>query len=443
VCGPVGKSPTPQTIGDDGDAAVHVGPLEGDRSCNRRRRGTIGPAPGGPLPDPVSRTDVTILDTPGVLVQVSMPPPSFMAASLDVAPVAELVGLLVRQRLTGRLDVVSSGGTRSLYFEGGSYTGSTSAFTADRFGEVLWRIGRLSLDKLVIASEYVKQEQGKLFGRALVELGFLDATDLRACLVEQALAVFQAACLEEKGSLAFIKDSYHRSPLRFGISTPDMVDKALLEATAHRTVIARLGRLDRAFAVGKAGGLMPQRPGQADVAFTTAPHTSTLDEAEQAIIQLAMSAKEARTGLELIQGSGLGRQDGAQALLRLVEKGRLIPKALPADQETRLRRLCQAVSLAMDALDEAGFGVAEQVRELVENPPTHLEEALSGLTLRDPLVADVVVEQAQFLPGGLIEMGDALQAVLDEALQQADDMLPPELTAQIQRRITALLTPAS
>jgi alpha-galactosidase len=69
-----------------------------------------------------------------------------------------------------------------------------------------------------------------------------------------------------------------------------------------------------------------------------------------------MSAKEPRTGLELIHGSGLGRQDGAQALLRLVEKGRLIPKALPADQETRLRRLCQAVSLAMDALDEAGFG---------------------------------------------------------------------------------------
>jgi hypothetical protein len=126
-----------------------------------------------------------------------------------------------------------------------------------------------------------------------------------------------------------------------------------------------------------------------------------------------------------------------------VEKGRLIPKALPADQETRLRPLCQAVSLAMDALDEAGFGVAEQVRELVENPPTHLEEALSGLTLREPLVADVVVEQAQFLPGGLIEMGDALQAVVDEALQQADDMLPPELTAQIQRRVTALLTPAS
>jgi hypothetical protein len=389
------------------------------------------------------RPDVTIIDTPGMLVQVSTPPPSLLVASLDVAPVAELVGLLVRQSLTGRLDVVSSGGTRSLFFEGGAYTGSASVFTADRFGEVMWRVGRISLDQLVIAGEHVKREPGTLFGRALVELGFLDAADLRACLVQQALAVFQAACLEDKGSLVFVKDSYHRAPLRFGMSTPELVEQALREAEAHRTVLARLGRLDRPFAASRGGTIIPVRPGHGDVDFAVAPTTASLDEAEQALVQLATSAKEARTGLELIQGSGLGRLDGAQALLRLVDKGRLLPKALPADQQTRLRRLCQAVGLAMDALDDAGFGVAEQVRELVESPPAHLEEALSGLTLREPLVADVVVEHAQFLPGGLIEMAVALQAILDEALQQADDMLPTEVTTQIHRRVTALLAPTT
>jgi hypothetical protein len=38
-------------------------------------------------------------------------------------------------------------------------------------------------------------------------------------------------------------------------------------------------------------------------------------------------------------------------------------------------------------------------------------------------------------------MNEALQAVLDEALAQADDMLPAELTASIQRRVTALVSP--
>jgi hypothetical protein len=391
----------------------------------------------------MSSTDPVILEAPGVLVRASQPPPSFMAASLDVAPVPELVNMLVRQRLTGRLDVTSVGGTRSLYFEGGSYTGSTSTFVADRFGEVLWRNGRLSLDKLVIASEHVKQEQGKLFGRALVELGFLEATDLRACLVEQALAVFEAACLEEKGTLAFVKGSYHRAPLRFGISTPEMVEGALKDADAHRAVLARLGSLDRPFAVARSGSLMPKRPGDQDEAFAMVPNTSTLDEAEQALVQLAMSSKGPKTGAELIAGSGLGKKHGAKALLALVEKARMIPHALPADQSTRSRRLCQAVTLAMEALDEAGFGVAEAVRELVENPPAHLEEALSGLTLREPLDPTVVSEQAQFLPGGLLEMNDALQAVVDEALLQAEDMLPAEVTSVIQARVNAILAPSS
>ncbi len=388
-----------------------------------------------------SADHATILEAPGILVRTSQPPPSFMAGSLDVVPVAELVGLLVRQRLTGRLDVTTPTGVRGLYFEGGAYTGSTSSFTADRFGEVLWRNGRLSLDQLAIASEYVRQEQGKLFGRALVELGFLDGGDLRVCLVEQAMAVFEAACLEDRGTIAFVKDAYHRQPLRFGISTAELVQRALQQAEAHRAVLARVGRLDRPFAVAKAGSLVQRRPGDGDDGFMMAPRTTALDEAEQAVVQLAMSAKEPRTGLELIAASGLGQQDGARTLLQLIEKGRLVAKAPPADQETLLRRLCQAVTLAMEALDEAGFGVADNVRDLVENPPAHLEEALSGLTLREPLDAGAVLEQAQFLPGGIFEMNEALQAVLDEALAQADDMLPAELTASIQRRVTALVSP--
>jgi hypothetical protein len=384
--------------------------------------------------------DVTILEAPGVRVQVSLPPPSFMAASLDVAPVAELVGLLVRQRLTGRLDVTAAGGQRALYFEGGAFTGGTSTFTADRFGEVLWRAGRLGLDQLMVASEYAKAEPGKLFGRALVELGFLDAGELRGRLVDQAMAIFEAACLEDKGTLAFVRDSYHRQPLRFGISTAELVKRALDEAEAHRAVLARLGRLDRPLTATPGGSPVARRPG-ADVGFDVAPHTVALDEAEHAIIQLAMSARqEPKTGAELIAASSLGQRDGARVLLGLIEKGRLVAKAPPPDQETRLRRLCQAVTLAMEALDEAGFGVAEQVRDLVDNPPAHLEEALSGLTLKEPLDPTGVLEQARFLPGGIFEMNEALQAVLDEAIHQANDMLPADLTSMITRRVGAIVS---
>ncbi len=382
-----------------------------------------------------ARDDVVLIDAPGLRVQVSVPTPTFLAASLDVAPVAELVGLLVRQRLTGRLDLQSSGGVRSLYFEGGSYTGSQSTFVADRLGEVLWRNGRISLDQLMIAGELVKE--GKMFGRALVELGFLESTELRGCLVDQALAVFQASCLEDKGSLVFVKDSWHRAPLRFGISTNDLVTQSLKDAADHREMLGRLGRLDRRLEHCTAP--TPPGPARNDRGFERIPVTNTLDEAEQALLQLASSAREPRTGAELIEASGLGGKAGASALLRLIERGRLVPMPVPADEGVRLQRLCQAVAMAMAALDEAGFGVADQVRDLVENPPVHLEEALSGLTLREPLDVDTVSEQARFLPGGLVEMNAALQAVLDEALLQAEDMLPAEVTVQIRRRVKALL----
>ncbi len=378
--------------------------------------------------------EVTLLEAPGLRIQVSVPPPTFLAASLDAFPVAELVGMVVRHRLTGRLDVQASGGVRGLYFEGGSYTGSQSTFSADRLGEVLWQRGRISLDQLMIAGELVKNE-GKMLGRALVELGFLESTELRACLVEQALAVFAAACLEDKGSLVFVKDSYHRAPLRFGISTNDLVERSLSEAAEHRELLARLGRLDRPMLA-----TLAEMPGSANVGFDAQPQTNSgLDEAEQALLQLALSAKGARTGAELIAGSGLGGKVGARALWRLVERGRLSMTPVPADEGVRLQRLVQAVSLAMDALDEAGFGVADQVRDLVENPPAHLEEALSGLTLREPLDVETVTEQARFLPGGLVEMNDALQAVLDEALLQAEDMLPAEVTMHIRKRVKAML----
>ncbi len=379
---------------------------------------------------------VVVTEAPGLKIQAVVDGPLFLAASLELVPVAELVSLLVRQRKTGRLDVKSATGTRSLFFDAGAYTGSTSTYGADRLGEVLWRIGRISLDKLLIAGELVKD--GKLLGRALIELGFLEPKDLRACLVEQAIAVFGAACLEDRGVAAFAADVVHRAPLRFGISTEQIVEGAVTTAREHRATLLRLGRLDRKFEPVKGGASVVARPG-AGSDFSVTPTTRSLDEGAQAILQLAMSSKKPHTGDELIEGSGLGSIAGAHALLMLIEKGRLAAVAPPPDHEQRLRKLSQAITLAMATLDDAGFGTGDQVRELVENPPAALEEALSGLTLKEPLDEASVLQAARFLTGGVPSMNTALQAILDEALRQAEDTLPPDITARMASRVQALV----
>src|SRR4051812_12412253 len=130
----------------------------------------------------------TVAQGPGLLVQADDEAPPWLACRLDVASVAEVAGMLIAAKRTGRLDVHDPQGTRTLFFETGEYTGSSSTHAADRLGEVLWSSGKLSADQALIAGEQVKE--GKLLGRVLIEMGFIEPAGLRRALVDQAIQVF-------------------------------------------------------------------------------------------------------------------------------------------------------------------------------------------------------------------------------------------------------------
>lgn len=381
---------------------------------------------------------VVVAEAPGLRISAAAGCPSFLAASLDLTPVDELLSLLVRQRKTGRLDVIAKDGTRSLFFDGGSYTGCTSTYTSDRLGEVLWRAGRITLENLLIAGEQVKT--GKLLGRVLIDLGFMASKQLRSCLVEQAVAVFRAACLQEHGVATFIAEVVHRSPLRFGISTQQMVDDAVTQARNHRHTVRKIGGLDRLFVAVKTAGPLPAA---AATAVDQSPAIKFINEGEQALWQLALSSPSARSAIDLIEGSGLGPYAGARALLELMTQGHVQSVTGASFQERRLRPLCQAITVAMAALDEAGFGSGDQVRELLQNPPAALDEAFSILSLHEGLEEGVVLRGAQFIAGGVVQMNAALQAILDEALRQVDDTLPADLTTAVSERVRLLLAAGS
>lgn len=363
---------------------------------------------------------VTVVDTPGLVVQTPPGAPPWLACDLEVASVAEIVGLLMTAKRTGRLDVVDAQGTRSLYFETGEYTGSASTHAADRLGEVLWRSGRVQPDQVLIASEMVKE--GKLLGRALIELGFIEPAGLRRSLVDQAIQVFEAACLEGVGHALFFADSFRRNPLRFGVATKQLVEGAIVRTREHRDLLRRLGSLDRPCTVA-----------------APAPSGLGLDDKALAVLQLLASARGKEiTGRELITKSSLGRMDGVRALLHLIEGGFLSLRASVADEQLHVKRLCTAINLVMAALDDAGHGVGDQVRKYLDSPPASFEEALSGLSLAQPLDETAAIQHAQFITGGFGAMITALQAVLDDAVIQAGDTLPPELTGKVIARVQAL-----
>jgi hypothetical protein len=365
----------------------------------------------------------TVLEVRELAVKAREGGPPWLACDLEVAGVAEVVQLIMSARRTGRLDVIDPQGSRSLFFETGEFTGSTSSHTADRLGEVLWRSGRLSQDQVLIAAEQLKE--GKMLGRALIELGFMEPSALRRALVDQAIQVFEAACFEEAGHLVFVADQFHRNPIRFGVATSQLVDGAIVRAREHRDLLRKLGSLDRPCDVVK-----------------PAPQGQPLEETALGLLQLATSSRQHSaqelTGRELIAKASLGRLGGARALHQLIDKGYLRPRDSAADEQLKIKRLCTAINLVMAALDEAGFGVGDQVREYLDSPPPSYEEALSGLSLAQPLDESAALQHADFITGGNAAMMVALQAVLDDALLQAGDTLPAELTARMMDRLKAL-----
>lgn len=361
----------------------------------------------------------TLLDAPDLLIQATPSSPPWLACDLELVGVAELVGTLIAARRTGRLEITDAAGARALFFESGEYTGSSSQHAADRLGEVLWRSGRLALDQLMIAAEQVKE--GKMIGRALIELGFLQPGELRRALVDQAVQVFQAACVEETGYAIFRADLFHRKPIRFGVSTAKLVESAVSSARAYRELLRKLGSLDRPLDV------------------LTPVAKDPLDERAAALLQLVASArKKELSGREVITKANLARVDGARALLTLVEMGCVRLRASAADEALRIKRLCAAINLTMAALDDAGFGVGAQVREHFQSPPPAFEEALANLTLDKPIDDAEAIEQSKFIAGGQPAMIKALEAVLDDALLQAADTLPELLTQKVRERVKAL-----
>jgi hypothetical protein len=376
-----------------------------------------------------SRTSmITVASVDGLVVRAALAhgqqaPPPWFCGSLEAVPLADLIKILFNGRKTGRLDVQTTDGVRSLFFEGGAYCGCASTRTDDRLGEVMWRSGRISLDQLMIASEIVKTE-GKLLGRALMELGFLDPGILRESLVDQAVQCFEAACLEQRGVISFIADVQHKSPVRLGVAGKKLLDTALEKARDHRLVLQKLGSLDQPL---KCPPSAPKR-------------TTPFDEGQSAIIQLIAAAKEPKTMRDAIASSSLGMIAGAKAVLSLIVAGDLTTGSQADDARKRTSRLCNAVNLVMTTLDEAGFGAGEQVREVVAHPPPQHEDALAGVALEQAIDEGDVLEQAKFIPRGPEEMNEALQFVLDEALRQAHDVLAPELTNLIVARVRSLLS---
>lgn len=363
---------------------------------------------------------------PGLVVaaaEAPKAPAGWLACDLSVMSVPELCTVFLEARHTGALDVFSASGRRRLFFENGGYTGAISTHQEDRLGAVIWREGRISLDQLLIASESL--ESGKRIGRLLVELGYIEQRELRGFLREQARAVFLAACLEPAGQAFFLAGARHPNPVRFGVATERLLDEAL-------ALWAECARLTREV-----------EPLDALVELVSPLPSGARSEAQEALLQLAASAKAPLTRAALLEKAGLGRVHGLRALAGLLSWGYFVPVE-PRRREvtakaSRLARVIEGINAVLDAFREAGADASTgAVRDYLQSPPEHLADALSGISLDERLDVEQLELQAEFAEGGKEAMEAGLTILLDFALFEARDTLAPEVVKRLQDKVAAL-----
>jgi hypothetical protein len=126
-----------------------------------------------------------------------------LAGDLSAFPIVDFIGFVHQSRLSGLLTVSSAGIDRAVAFREGEVRGATSQAAGERVGEVALRLGYLDREQL---AEAVASAQDKLFGKVLLEKGFLSPTELWKCLHEQVAGVFYAILLTREGVFAMVGD---------------------------------------------------------------------------------------------------------------------------------------------------------------------------------------------------------------------------------------------
>jgi hypothetical protein len=132
----------------------------------------------------------------------SIPAPRVvLAGDASGFPLSDLIAFLSQSRWSGALRVHAPSGERSVLLRDGEVRGATSDAPADRFGEVLVRLGFVERARV---EEVLREHPPNRLGRALVERGILKAHDLFKCLTHQVSEIFHAIVLCREGTFFLV-----------------------------------------------------------------------------------------------------------------------------------------------------------------------------------------------------------------------------------------------
>ena len=175
-----------------------------ERRRKRRSSSPLAEAVTGAAERAASQTAIALENLDSTEFQFAQPRPDRIEPRGDLGHLSalRLFATLVRQRVTGRLDLVIEPTHKEIYFIDGEPKFVSSNVARERLGEFLLFQGKVSSGELSMALSMLPQFDNRLIA-ALIGLGLMDESTAIHSLTQQVRAKLVDACGWEKGSYRF------------------------------------------------------------------------------------------------------------------------------------------------------------------------------------------------------------------------------------------------
>ncbi len=156
-----------------------------------------------------------------------------------------VVAQLHRDGFEGLVRVGDDSTQRTLYFKGGEIASATSNDDADRLQSILIREGRLTLPQVDMARS--RQQPGGALAKTLIEMGFLNASELLDCARRQARQILAACFALDRGTFQIEPGPLSPRITVMGLATRRMIFEALLDVGDRQRIVREMGSMESVY----------------------------------------------------------------------------------------------------------------------------------------------------------------------------------------------------
>jgi hypothetical protein len=153
----------------------------------------------------------------------------FQQGVIPGTAIPSVVKSLEVARVSGILSCAVPGSVKKIFFWHGRVTETRSSLIDDRMGEVIYRMGKLSLDQFLHAAGKVSSKIR--FGEALIASGVFSPIDLWDALNSQAREILSSLCFYESIEISFEENTTPpKNELIVQFELDDVLNESLVEA---------------------------------------------------------------------------------------------------------------------------------------------------------------------------------------------------------------------